>query len=329
MNLAKSTVLVTGAGGFIGSHLVETLVKRGAKVKAALRYNSNYNCENLEFLDSSLKRRIQVYFADLREPAVFTKAMAGVDIVFNLAALVSIPYSYLNPHEVVMVNTVGTLNLLKVARQARVGKFIQTSTSEVYGSPERVPIKETDSLKPQSPYSASKIGSDAIALSFYYSYGLPVAIIRPFNAFGPRQSARAVIPAIITQALAGGAIRLGSLTPRRDFTFVKDTVEGFLKVAESPRSVGEVINIGTGKDISVGGIVLLVEKILGKKLRLEEDKRRVRPKKSEVVRLLADISKAKRLLKWQPRFSFEEGLRLTVEFIARNPKLYNPGEYAV
>jgi dTDP-glucose 4,6-dehydratase len=210
-----------------------------------------------------------------------------------------------------------------------VGKFIQTSTSEVYGSPERVPIKETDSLKPQSPYSASKIGSDAIALSFYYSYGLPVAIIRPFNAFGPRQSARAVIPAIITQALAGGAIRLGSLTPRRDFTFVKDTVEGFLKVAESPRSVGEVINIGTGKDISVGGIVLLVEKILGKKLRLEEDKRRVRPKKSEVVRLLADISKAKRLLKWQPRFSFEEGLRLTVEFIARNPKLYNPGEYAV
>jgi len=329
MRLNDKTVLVTGAGGFIGSHLVEVLAKRAAKVKAFVRYNSKRNCGNLEFLDSKIKKEIDISFGDIRETGVLEKVIKDVDVVFNLAALVGIPYSYINPHEVAMVNVIGTLNILKAAREAGVKKFVQTSTSEVYGSPDSVPIKETSRLKPQSPYSASKIGSDAIALSFFYSFNMPVSIIRPFNTYGPRQSARAVIPAVIVQALNGDIIRLGATTPRRDFTYVKDTVEGFIKVAESERSIGEVINVGTGKNVSVSEVVSLISRILGKNLRIARDTKRVRPGKSEVTRLMADIAKAKRLLKWKPAHELEEGLSATIDFIARNPRLYDPKVYAV
>lgn len=329
MFLRDKKVLITGAGGFIGSHLLEALVKRTAKVKAFVRYNSKRNCGNLELLDKKIKKEVEVYFGDIRETEVLAKAMQGIDVVFNLAALVGIPYSYLNPHEVVMVNTIGTLNLLTAARDNKVKKFIQTSTSEVYGSPERVPITEKDCLRPQSPYAASKVGSDAVALSFFYAFDLPVSIIRPFNTYGPRQSARAVIPAIINQALNGNIIKLGSLTPRRDFTFVKDTVDGFIRVAKSDNSIGEVINIGSGKDISIKELVVLVGRILGRKLTITKDTKRIRPKMSEVKRLLADNSKAKRLLNWEPQFDYERGLRLTIDFIAKNPTLYDPKIYAV
>jgi dTDP-glucose 4,6-dehydratase len=329
MRLKDKTVLVTGAGGFIGSHLVEELLKETAGVKALVRYNSKHSCGNLNLLNKRLRKDIDIYFGDIRESGFLSKIVKDVDIVFNLAALVGIPYSYINPHEVVMVNIIGTLNLLKAARDAKVKKFIQTSTSEVYGSAERVPINENEALRPQSPYSASKIGSDAIALSYFYAFGLPVSIIRPFNAYGPRQSARAVIPSIIKQALRADTIELGSLTPRRDFTYVKDTVDGFIRIAKNDKSIKEVINIGSGKDVSVAEVVTLVGKLLGRKLTVVKDTKRIRPKKSEVTRLLADNSKAKRMVGWQPQFGLEEGLRLTIEFISKNLSLYDPKRYAV
>ena len=329
MRLKEKTVLITGAGGFIGSHLVESLAQDTKRVKALVKYNSSRKCGNLDFLNKKVKKDIEIYFGDIREEALLNKIMKGVDVVFNLAALVGIPYSYINPREVAMVNTIGTLNLLSAARDNGVEKFVQTSTSEVYGSPDRVPIKETDLPKPQSPYSATKIGSDAIALSFFYAFGMPVSVIRPFNTYGPRQSARAVIPAIITQALSGDKVELGSLKPRRDFTFVKDTVNGFIKIAETNKSIKEVINIGIGRDVSVGDLVGLIGDILGKKLVVTSGKKRIRPAKSEVTRLMADNSKAKRLLKWNPEFSIEEGLEATIEFISENPELYDPKIYAV
>ncbi|NQU73724.1 MAG: GDP-mannose 4,6-dehydratase [Candidatus Omnitrophica bacterium] len=329
MRLKDKTILLTGAGGFIGSHLAEALVKKASKVKALVRYNSKRNCGNLEFLDKKIKKEIDINFADIRETGILSKVMQGVDVVFNLAALVGIPYSYVNPHEVAMVNTIGTLNVLKAARDAEVEKFVQTSTSEVYGSPDRVPIKEKDQLKPQSPYSASKIGSDSMALSFFYAFDMPVSIIRPFNTYGPRQSSRAVIPTIINQALTTKTIRLGSLTPRRDFTYVKDTVEGFIKVAESKNSIGEVINIGTGRDVSVAEIMAMVERILGVRLKVVKDSKRIRPIQSEVTRLLADNSKAKKLLNWEPKVDLKKGLKLTIDFVAKNPNLYDPKIYAV
>lgn len=329
MRLKDKTVLVTGAGGFIGSHLVEALVQKSGKVKALVRYNSKRDSGNLELLDKKIKREVDIYFGDIRETAVLSKAAKNVDVIFNLAALVGIPYSYINPHEVAMVNIIGTLNMLNVARDAKVKKFVQTSTSEVYGSPDRVPIREKDCLKPQSPYSASKIGSDSIALSFFYAFDMPVSIIRPFNTYGPRQSARAVIPAIIIQALNGNSVKLGTVKPRRDFTYVKDTVNGFVKTAESETSVGEVINIGSGRDVSVSELVALISRLLGKKLRIVKDTKRIRPSKSEVIRLLSDNTKAKRMLGWEPKFSLEEGLRLTIDFIRKNPGLYDPKAYAV
>jgi len=329
MLLKNKKVLVTGAGGFIGSHLLEALVQKSAKVKAFVRYNSKTSCGNITLLDKRIRNEVELCYGDLRELDSLAKVMSGVDVVFNLAALVGIPYSYIHPHEVVMTNIIGTLNILTAARDAKVKKVIQTSTSEVYGSPDRVPIKETDTLRPQSPYSASKIGSDAIARSFFYSFGLPVAIIRPFNAYGPRQSARAVIPTIIIQALHSSIIKLGAVNTRRDFTYVKDTVRGFIKIAESERSAGEIINIGTGKDISVKELLDLIGRIMGKKLVIAKDNLRLRPNKSEVTRLMADNSKAAKLLKWRPEFSLKGGLKETIDFIADNPEIYNPAIYAV
>lgn len=329
MQLKNKKVLVTGAAGFIGSHLLEALVEKTAKVKAFVRYNSKTSCGNIAFLDKRVKNEIELCYGDLRELDSLAKVMSDVDVVFNLAALVGIPYSYIHPHEVVATNLIGTLNILTAARDAGVSKIVQTSTSEVYGSPDRVPIKETDTLKPQSPYSASKIGSDAIARSFFYSFGLPVAIIRPFNAYGPRQSARAVIPTIITQALNSGTIKLGAVDTRRDFTYVTDTVKGFIRMAEVDKACGEVVNVGTGSDVSVKELVGLVGKILGRKLVIAKDNVRIRPNKSEVTRLLADNSKAKKMLKWSPEFSLEEGLTKTIDFISNNPQMYSPGVYTV
>lgn len=329
MLLKNKRVLVTGAGGFIGSHLLEALINKSAKVRAFVRYNSKTSCGNIALLDKRIKSAIDLCYGDLRELDSLAKVMSNVDIVFNLAALVGIPYSYLHPHEVVMTNVIGALNVLTAARNSKVERVIQTSTSEVYGSPQRVPIKETAPLRPQSPYSASKISSDAIALSFFYSFGLPVSVIRPFNAYGPRQSARAVIPTIIAQALAGNTIKLGSVTTRRDFTYVKDITEGFIRIAESNHSIGEVINIGSGRNISIHEVVKLIGQILGKKLIILEDAQRVRPAKSEVIRLKASNFKAKRLLNWSPRFTLEHGLKLTIDFIATNSDLYNPLEYIV
>ncbi len=329
MLLKNKKVLVTGAGGFIGSHLVEALVKKSAKVKAFVRYNSKNSCGNIVLLDPKIRNEVELCYGDLREQDTLTKVMSGVDVVFNLAALVGIPYSYLHPHEVVMTNILGTLNVLTAAREAKVERLIQTSTSEVYGSPEQVPIKEDAPLRPQSPYSASKVGSDAIALSFYYSFNLPIAVVRPFNAYGPRQSNRAVIPTIISQAIADDTIKLGALTTRRDFTYVLDIVDGFIKIAECDLALGEVINVGSGNCVAIQDVVNLVGKILNKKITVREDTRRIRPRNSEVRRLLADNAKAKKVLKWQPKFELEEGLRLTVNFIRNNPELYNPNVYAV
>lgn len=329
MDLRGKKALVLGAGGFIGSHLVEALLEKGVRVRAFIRYNSKRSCGNLEFLDKELRRNIEILFGDIRETEGLIKAMQDIDIVFNLAALVGIPYSYVNPHEVAMVNIIGTLNLLTAAKDSKVKKFIQTSTSEVYGSPDRTPIKETDTLKPQSPYSASKIGSDCLALSFFYSFGLPVSIIRPFNTYGPRQSGRAVIPAIIIQALSGNIVKLGSVRPRRDFVYVKDTIDGFIRLAESEKTIGQVINIGSGKDASILEVTNIIADILGKKLKIAKDTKRIRPEKSEVIRLLADNSKAKELLGWKPTFSLKEGLKLTIDFIKRNPNIYEPKIYAI
>ena len=246
----KKKVLITGSGGFIGSHLTERLFELGAKIRAFVRYTSRADEGFIKYFSDDLRKDIDIVYGDIRELETIVKAIDGVDIVFNLAALVGIPYSYIHPQEVIEANTIGTLNILMAARDAGIEKLIQTSTSEVYGTARYVPINEEHPKQPQSPYSASKIAADAIALSFYHSFDLPVAVIRPFNTYGPRQSDRAVIPSIISQALVKDRLTLGNMTPTRDFTFVTDTAEGFIKVAES-ESVGMEINIGTGKEISI------------------------------------------------------------------------------
>jgi dTDP-glucose 4,6-dehydratase len=256
------------------------------------------------------------------------QALAGAEVVFHLAAFVGIPYSYANPHDAVLNNVLSTLNVLSVARESGLEKLIQTSTSEVYGSARAIPIPETHPLQPQSPYSASKIATDHIALSYHYAFGLPVAVVRPFNTFGPRQSARAVIPTVITQALTGSEIRIGATTTTRDFTFIEDTVRGFLLAAESPSATGEVINIGTGREISVDDTIRLIVAAVGKEAHLVRDDRRLRPERSEVLRLCADITKARRLLGFTPAVSLEEGIRRTVAWIADHLSLYRPEVYA-
>jgi NAD dependent epimerase/dehydratase len=270
---------------------------------------------------------------DIRNPDALRNAAKGVDVIFHLAAIVSIPYSYVNPREVVETNVLGTMNALIAAMENNVEKIVTTSTSEVYGTAQYVPIDEKHPLQGQSPYSASKIGADKIVESFYRSFDTPVATIRPFNQYGPRQSARAVIPTIITQALTGKTIRLGSLTPTRDFTFVLDTVDAFISIAESPKTVGEVINIGTGTEISIGNLAEKIIKIVDEDGRkgisvVSEDKRK-RPKKSEVNRLLADITKAKNLIGWQPKTSLDKGLKITTDWISESLQSYRPKTYEI
>lgn len=322
-------VLVTGAGGFIASHLVERLVGSGAKVTGLVRYNSRNSFGLLEMLPVEFRKKIKVIAGDIRDYDAVYDAIKGNQIIFHLAALIAIPYSYVHPREVIETNVMGTYHVLSAARRLGIEKLVHTSTSEVYGTALTVPIAETHPLQGQSPYSASKIGADKIAEGFHLSFGLPVATIRPFNTFGPRQSARAVIPTIISQALSSGVVRLGSLSPKRDLTFVKDTVEGFVKIAESKQTIGETINIGSGVEISIGDLTHKIIKLLDKKVEVVADQKRVRPKKSEVGRLLADNRKAKKMLNWKPKTSLDDGLQITIDWIRENLDFYKTSLYNI
>jgi NAD dependent epimerase/dehydratase len=327
MNWNKKSVLVTGAGGFIGSHLTEHLVELGADVKAFVRYNSRNDWGLLELLPQQILDKIEVIMGDLKDADVIRHAAKEVDVIFHLGSLIAIPYSYTHPRETIETNVMGALNVLTAAKENSIEKIVHTSTSEAYGTARYVPIDENHPLQGQSPYSASKIGADKIAESFYRSFELPIAIIRPFNTYGPRQSARAVIPTIITQALMKEKIFLGSLHPTRDYTYVGDLVEGFVKVAESPKSVGEVINIGSNFEISIGDLVNKIISLTGKNVEIVADPARVRPQDSEVERLWCDNTKAKGLLGWEPKTSLDEGLKRTIEWISDNINLYKPELY--
>jgi len=327
MNWNGQKVLVTGAAGFIGSHLTERLVALGANTRAFVHYNSS---GSWGWLDRSLVRdQIEVVLGDVRDRESIDVAMKKVDVVFHLAALIAIPYSYDAPLSYVRTNVEGTLNVLQSARSQSVGKIVHTSTSEVYGTARSVPISEEHPLQGQSPYSASKIGADKIAESFHLSFDLPVVTVRPFNAYGPRQSARAVIPTIVTQALSQPEIRLGNLEPTRDLNFVTDTVEGFIKAAESNNAVGEVINLGTGREISIGALAQTILETMGKKIPVVSESQRVRPENSEVERLCAENRKARELLGWQPQFSLEEGLVKTIEWLRENHEQYRSDVYVI
>ncbi len=310
MDLKNAKILVTGADGFIGSHLTEELVRRGHDVRAFVLYNSFNSWGWLDQSEPDIKRSLDVFAGDVRDPHGVRQAMKGCDAVLHLAALIAIPYSYHSPDTYVETNIKGTLNIVQAARELGVRKVVHTSTSEVYGTARSVPITEEHPLQGQSPYSASKIGADQIALSFHSSFGAPVAVIRPFNTYGPRQSARAVIPTVITQIANGQrTLKLGSLHPTRDFNYIRDIVRGFISVATSDAAVGEVINIGSNYEISIGETVRLVSEIMGASIEIETEEARIRPEKSEVERLWADNSKARRLAGWVPEFAGREGFR--------------------
>lgn len=320
-------VLVTGAGGFIGSHLVERLVAEGAHVCAFVRYNSRGDAGQLRLAPREILQQVQIVAGDIRDPDAINKAVAGCQVVFHLGALISIPYSYQHPFEVAEVNVMGTLNVLMACNKLKVERLIHTSTSEVYGTALRVPIDETHPLQGQSPYSASKIGADKLAESFYCAYSLPVVTVRPFNTFGPRQSARAVIPATITQALAQPVIHLGNLETTRDFTYVDDTVDGFVKAAETPGVEGKTINLGTGSEIKIGSLVEKIIHLTGSSAHIEVDPARLRPTDSEVQRLLSNNALARATLGWVPRTSLGDGLKKTVNWIKDHLHLYQIGSY--
>ncbi len=327
MNWSKKSVLVTGAGGFIGSHLTEHLVELNASVKAFVRYNSRNDWGLLELLPKQSLDQIEVIMGNLTDADAIHHASNQVDVIFHLGSLIAIPYSYIHPSETIETNILGTLNVLMAAKKNSIEKIVHTSTSEVYGTAKYVPIDENHPLQGQSPYSASKIGADKIAESFYRSFEQPIAIIRPFNTYGPRQSARAVIPTIITQALTKEKVFLGSLHPTRDYTYVKDVVEGFIKVAESSKSVGEEINIGSNFEISIRNLANKIISLTGENAEIIADPVRVRPQDSEVERLWCDNTKAEKLLGWSPTISLEEGLKNTMEWISDNINLYKPELY--
>lgn len=328
----NNRILVTGADGFIGSHLIEKLVREGYKVRAFVYYNSFSSYGWLDTLPLELIKRIEFFAGDIRDPNGVREAMKGIDVVFHLAALIAIPFSYHSPDSYVDTNVKGTLNIIQAARDNNVGRVLVTSTSEVYGTAQFVPITELHPRQPQSPYSASKIGADAIADSFYRSFDLPLTIVRPFNTYGPRQSARAVIPTIISQLLNGvEEIKLGDITPTRDLLFVKDTINGFLKIAECEKLIGHEVNIATQSEITVGELAQLLINQINPSAKIVSDSIRLRPGKSEVFRLFGSNEKLKSFTDWRQNYSLQEGLAETVEWFSKkeNLQLYKSDIYNV
>jgi dTDP-glucose 4,6-dehydratase len=327
MSWTNRSVLVTGAGGFIGSHLAERLVNEGAKVRALVHYNSAGTHGWLD--NSSVGKEINVIAGDICDRDRVREAMQGVSIVFHLAALIAIPYSYHAPGSYVRTNIEGTLNVLQAARELGVERLIHTSTSEVYGTARYVPMDEDHPLQGQSPYSASKIGADKIAESFHLSFGVPLVTVRPFNTFGPRQSTRAVIPTIITQCLTGDTVNLGNVHPTRDFGYVSNTVDGFLLAALSAEAIGKTINLGFNREIAIGDLAKLIIEQVGRPVTIKVDEQRIRPEASEVERLYADNTLARTLLKWEPRVSLEEGLKHTIDWLREHLERYKADVYAI
>lgn len=325
-----NAVMVTGADGFIGSHLTEELVKKGEKVKAFCYYNSFGKWGWLDTLPPEIKGEIEVFMGDIRDPNGVRTAMKGQDIVYHLAALIAIPFSYHSPDSYVDTNIKGTLNVLNAARDVGTRRLLVTSTSEVYGTAQYVPIDEKHPFQGQSPYSATKIGADRLAESFYRSFGLPVTIVRPFNTYGPRQSGRAVIPTIITQLLSGAEeIKLGSLTPTRDFNYVKDTAAGFMAIAGCEEAVGQELNIATGQEISIGDLAAELIRQINPAARVVCEEQRLRPEKSEVNRLLGDSTRLRRLTGWAPAYTFEQGLAETIAWIRTHMEAFRVGVYSL
>ena len=329
MKWQNKRVLITGAGGFIGSHLVDELLSKGAEVTAFVHYNARNDWGMLEGRYDANTPHLTVIAGDVTDSLFVKKAISEKEYVFHLAALIGIPYSYVAPESYINTNVKGTLNVMQACLDAGVDRVVHTSTSEVYGTAQYTPIDEIHPLQGQSPYSASKIGGDKIAESFYCSFGLPVTTIRPFNTFGPRQSTRAVIPTIITQALTSDTVKLGSLTPVRDLTYVADTVCGFIKCAESKKSVGKTINTGSGRGVTIGELADLIIERVNPKARICYEQERVRPEKSEVMQLLCDNRTAKELAGWEPKFTLEDGLSLTIDWMKEHISSYKAGLYTV
>ncbi len=323
-------VLVTGAGGFIGSHLTEALLDAGARVRVLIRYHSAGRRGFLDELTDERQQHLEVFASTVEDPFAVAKAVHGCDTVFHLAALIGIPYSYDAPHHYVTTNVQGTLNILQACRQAGVRRLVHTSTSETYGTAQYTPIDEKHPLVGQSPYSASKIGADQMAVAYHRSFDLPVAILRPFNTFGPRQSARAIIPTILTQLISGAPqLRVGSLDPKRDLNYVADTVQGFLSIAQCDQAIGEVVNVGSGGTLTIGDLIEHCFTVTGRRVPVVQDAARVRPDNSEVRVLQADIRKAQALFAYQPSVGLVAGLQRTADWLAQNLHRYRPGEYNV
>ncbi|MDP1623943.1 MAG: NAD-dependent 4,6-dehydratase LegB [Bacteroidales bacterium] len=317
MDIKNKKVLVTGGAGFIGSHLTEELLEKGCDVKVFVHYNSFNRWGWIDYFPGDKKKNIEVFTGDIRDPNGVREAMKGCDVVFHLAALIGIPYSYHSPDTYVDTNVKGTLNILQAARQLDVSRIIHTSTSEIYGTAQFVPITEEHPVNPQSPYAATKASADFLALTFFRSFKTPVVVVRPFNTYGPRQSSRAIVPTIITQLINGtGKVILGAVTPTRDLNYVKDTAKGFIRAAECDLALGEVINLGSNNEISVGDLAQKIAALMGKEIIIESAEERMRPEKSEVERLWAENRKAKELLGWQPSFDLESGLKETIEWFS-------------
>ncbi len=334
MKLLNKKILVTGAGGFIGSHLVEAIIKKGGKVRAFVHYNSTNSWGWLDYINKSksTKDNIEIFTGDIRDSYGVKRAVQNIDIVFHLAALIGIPYSYYSPESYVDTNIKGTLNILQAGKELITQKIIHTSTSEVYGTAQFVPITEEHPINPQSPYSATKAAADSLASSFYHSFNIPIVTIRPFNTYGPRQSARAIIPTIISQiATKKTKLELGSVNTQRDFTYVKDTIQGFIDAAESDDSIGKVINIGSNSEISILELAHLIAKLMNIEIEIEVRKERKRPEKSEVERLLADNKIAKKFLKWSPQYDLEKGIIETIKWFSNkdNLKFYKTNIYNI
>jgi NAD dependent epimerase/dehydratase len=328
-SLSGSRVLVTGAGGFIGGHLVERLVRDGAKVKALVRYNSRNERGTLDWFDPAAVREAEVVLGDLRDFESVENAVAGTEVILHLGAQIAIPYSYVNPRDFFETNVLGTFNVAQAALRAGIKRLVHTSTSEVYGTARQVPITEDHPIEPQSPYAASKVGADKLIDSYHRAFELPATVLRPFNTYGAHQSARAVIPTIVSQALEVDTLRLGSLDPRRDLTYVSDTVDGFVKAATSPETIGRTVQLGTEHDVSVRDIVDTVGQLLGKELNVETDPARVRPEASEVMRLISSPALAKELMGWTPQVSLREGLERTIEWVERSRTRYRTEHYVI